>query len=104
MPEPMRRNVTLRRVRMIGATLLVTLAFVGAGFQGLRAVTLDEAARDQIAGEPDAAQPKVQDLRDPNIRDLRPGVPPPQVPYLIDLTTRDMTPLPEAITRSASAR
>lgn len=66
----------------------------------MRAVIFDEAAPEQPAGERGAEEPKVQDLRDQRIRDMRPGVPAPEVPYLIDLTTRDMTPLPDAIVGS----
>jgi WD40 repeat protein len=98
MPEPMRRKVTLRRARTIGVAFLMTVALAIGGFQGMRAVTLDEAAPEKPAGRPEVAEAKVTVMIDKNIRDLRPDAPPPNVPYVIDLTTRDMTPLPEAIT------
>jgi Tol biopolymer transport system component len=102
MPEPMRRKVTQRRARTIGVAFLMTVAIVVGGLQGMRAVTLDEAAPRQPAGERGAEEPKVRDLvvPDPDIRDMTPGVPAPEVPYVIDLTTREMTPLPDAIVRS----
>jgi Tol biopolymer transport system component len=37
---------------------------------------------------------------DPNFRDMTPAVPAPEVPYVIDLTTREMTPLPDTIVGS----
>jgi Tol biopolymer transport system component len=100
MPQPMRRKVALRRARTIGITSLMTVALAFAGFQGMRAVTLDEAAPGQTADQPRVADQKVEDLTDPNIRDMTPGVAAPKVPYLIDLNTRDMTPLPESIVGS----
>ena len=100
MPEPMRRKVMLRRARTIGLTFLTTVAIAVGGFQGIRALTTDEAAPTQPAREPGVADPKVEDLTDRNIRDMTPDAPAPEVPYVIDLTTRDMTPLPEAITGS----
>jgi Tol biopolymer transport system component len=42
----------------------------------------------------------MEDLTDRNLRDVTPGTAAPKVPYLIDLNTRGMTPLPEAITGS----
>ena len=100
MPQPMRRKVALRRARTIGVTFLMTVAIVVGGLQGMRAVTLDEAAPGQTVGQPDGTRPKVADLVDPNIRDMRPGVVAPEVPYVIDLTTREMTPLPRTIVGS----
>jgi dipeptidyl aminopeptidase/acylaminoacyl peptidase len=100
MPEPMRRKVTLRRARTIGATLLTTVAIAVGGFHGIRALTFDEAAPTQTARQPGLAAPKVEDLTDRNIRDMTPSALPPEVPYLIDLTTRDMTPLPDSIVGS----
>jgi Tol biopolymer transport system component len=100
MPEPMRRKVMLRRARTIGLTFLTTVAIAVGGFQGIRALTFDEAAPTQPARQPGVADPKVEDLTDRNIRDMTPDAPAPEVPYVIDLTTRDMTPLPEAITGS----
>jgi Tol biopolymer transport system component len=100
MPEPMRRKVMLRRARTIGLTFLTTVAIAVGGFQGIRALTFDEAAPTQPARQPGVADPKVEDLTDRNLRDMTPGTAAPKVPYLIDLNTRDMTPLPEAITGS----
>jgi hypothetical protein len=65
-----------------------------------RAPTSDEAAPDLTAGRAVDADQKVVELTDRNIRDLTPGVPAPKAPYLIDLSTREMTRLPEAIIRS----
>ncbi len=102
MPERMRRKVTQRRARTIGVTFLLTVAIVIGGLQGMRAVTLDEAAPQAPAGQQDAEEPGYEDWIDPrdNFRDLRPDAPTPEVPYVIDLATREMTPLPESITRS----
>ena len=100
MPQSMRQKVTLRRTRTIGATFLVTIAIVVGGLQGMRAVTLGEAAPQEPAGRRDVGQEKVTVMIDRNIRDLTPDVAAPDTPYLIDLTTRQMTPLPEAITGS----
>jgi Tol biopolymer transport system component len=102
MPQPMRRRVALRRARTIGVTFLITVAIVVGGLQGMRAVTLDEAAPEPAAGERGAEKRKVRDVivPDPNVRDVTPAVPAPEVPYVIDLTTREMTPLPDAIIRS----
>ena len=49
MPQSMRRKVTLRRARTIGVTFLMTVAIVIGGFQGMRAVSLDDAAPDTSA-------------------------------------------------------
>jgi Tol biopolymer transport system component len=97
MPQLMRRKVALRRARTIGITLLSTVAILLGGLQGMRAITLDDAAPGQTVGQPDGAKPEVADLIDANIRDMRPGVAAPEIPYVIDLTTREMTPLPRAI-------
>ena len=105
MPEPMRRKVTLRRARAIGLTFLMSVAIAVVGFQGMRALTLDEAAPDRTAGQPGVTERKVEVLTDPSIRDVTPSAPAPEVPYLIDLNTRDMTPLPRSIIQSlATAR
>ena len=70
----------------------------------MRALTFDEAVPGRTAGQPSVEGPpvlrKVERLTDRNIRDMRPNVAAPEVPYFIDLNTRDMTPLPQAITRS----
>jgi hypothetical protein len=102
MPQPMRQRVALRRARTIGVAFLMTVAIVVGGLQGMRAVTLDEAAPEPPAGERGAEKRKVRDVivPDPNFRDVTPAVPAPEVPYVIDLTTREMTPLPDAIIRS----
>jgi hypothetical protein len=101
-PDGTVRRIRYRRARTMGVAFLLTVAIAVGGFQGMRAVTLDEAAPEQPAGERGAEEPKVRDLivPDPNIRDMTPGVPAPEVPYVIDLTTREMTPLPDAIIRS----
>jgi hypothetical protein len=57
-------------------------------------------APSQTADKPGVSVPKVAVMTDRNITDLTPDVPAPDVPYLIDLTTREMTPLPDAIIRS----
>jgi Tol biopolymer transport system component len=96
MPQPLRRKVRLRRARTMGvAFLTAAVVFVG-GLQGMRAVTTDEAA-PKPAG-PDAEETKVTVMIDHNIRVIRPTAAAPKVPYVIDLTTQEMTPLPEAIT------
>ena len=100
MPQLMRRKVALRRARTIGVTFLMTVAIAVGGLQGIRAVTLGEAAPGQTADQPRVADQKVEDLTDPNIRDMTPDTSAPKVPYLIDLKSRDMTPLPETITQS----
>jgi hypothetical protein len=102
MPEPLRRKIRVRRARTIGLTFLTTAAIAIGGFQGIRALTFNEAAPTPPARQPGVAEPKVTDLTDRNIRDATPNAPAPEVPYVIDLTTRDMTPLPEAITGSLS--
>ena len=43
MPQPMRRQVALRRARTIGVTFLMTVGIVAGGLQGIRAVTLEAA-------------------------------------------------------------
>ena len=83
MPGPMRRKVALRRARTIGVTLLSTVAILLGGLQGMRAITLDEAA----------TRPK----------EIQPVGTVPEVDYMIDLNTGEMTPLPEAI-RSVDLR
>lgn len=52
MPQPMRRKVALRRTRTIGVTFLMTVGIVAGGLQGIRAVTLDEAAPVQPVDRP----------------------------------------------------
>jgi Tol biopolymer transport system component len=96
MPSLIRRKVTLRRARTIGVACLTAAVIVVGGLQGMRAVTLDQAAPQEPAGQQDVEQAAA----DPTIRDRTPRGPAPKVPYVIDLTTRDMTPLPETITRS----
>lgn len=98
MPPQMRRKVTLRRARTIGITVLMTVVIAVVGFQGMRALTLDDAAPRDPAGEPNVAEARVEFLLDEKIRDVMPDVATPKVPYVIDLTTRDMTPLPETVT------
>jgi Tol biopolymer transport system component len=100
MPQPMRRKVRARRTRTIGVTFLVAVALLVGGFQGIRSLTLDDAAPEPPADRPDAGETTVVRRIDQNIRDVTPDVAPPKVPYLIDLKTRDMTPLPESITQS----
>ena len=100
MPEPMRRKVALRRARTIGTTLLISVAIALGGLQGIRALTFDEAAPGRTAGQPDAPFRMVKDLSDPSIRDVSPSAQTPEVPYLIDLNTRNMTPLPGSIIQS----
>jgi Tol biopolymer transport system component len=100
MPGRMRRKVMLRRARTIGLTFLTTVAIAVGGFQGIRALTFDQAAPTRTARQPGVAAPKVEDLTDRNIRDATPGTAAPKVPYMIDLNTHDMTPLPESITQS----
>jgi WD40-like Beta Propeller Repeat len=98
MPEPMRRKVTRRRARTVGATFLVTAAIVVGGAQGIRTISLDDAAPPPPADRPDGEGAKVTVMVDDVIRDVTPDAAPPKVPYLLDLNTRDMTPLSEAIT------
>lgn len=52
MPQPMRRKVALRRARTIGVTFLMTFGIVAGGLQGIRAVTLNEAAPVPPADRP----------------------------------------------------
>ena len=77
-----------------------TVAILLGGLQGMRAIALDDAAPRQPANRPGEADSKVEILTDPSIRDVTPDVAAPKVPYLIDLKSRDMTPLPETITQS----
>jgi Tol biopolymer transport system component len=80
MPQPMRQKVTQRRARTIGITFVMTVAIAVGGLQGMRAITLDEAATRPKETQPAGAVPEVD--------------------YVIDLKTGEMTPLPEAIIRS----
>ncbi|MGH2701589.1 MAG: TolB family protein [Actinomycetota bacterium] len=100
MPESMRRKVTLRRARTIGVTFLLTVAIAVGGLQGMRAVTFDEAAPQPPASRRDVAESEVASLIDPSIENLIPDSPAPSVPYVINLDTREMTPLPDAIVGS----
>jgi WD40 repeat protein len=100
MPQSMRRKVKARRTRTIGVTFLVAIALLVGGFQGIRSLTFDDAAPPPPANRPDAGEATVVRMTDQNIRDVTPTVAPPNVPYLLDLNTRDMTPLPDSITRS----
>jgi hypothetical protein len=57
MPQSMRRKVALRRARTIGVTFLMTVGIVAGGLQGIRAVTLDDAAPVQPADETEQVVP-----------------------------------------------
>lgn len=102
MPQSMRRKVTQRRARTIGVACMMTVAIVVGGFQGMRAVTFDEAAPQKPAGRRDVEQAKVEA---PVLRGRVRGNPPadgvPKVDYIIDLNTDVMAPLPESIIRTA---
>jgi WD40 repeat protein len=99
-PRPVVRRARRRAAFTAAGTLLTIGALVAGGIVGANRLTTDESAPTQPAREPGVADPKVEDLTDRNIRDMTPDAPAPEVPYVIDLTTRDMTPLPEAITGS----
>jgi Tol biopolymer transport system component len=100
MPEPMRRKVTLRRTRTMGVACLMVVAIVVGGLQGIRALTLDDAAPQQPAGDSDQVAPEARHRIAETVFDVKPSAAAPEVPYVIDLNTGSMTPLPAAITRS----
>jgi Tol biopolymer transport system component len=100
MPLMMRRKVMLRRARTIGVSFLLTVAIAVGGLQGMRAATTDEAAPQPPASRRDVAESEVESLIDPSIENLIPDSPAPSVPYVINLDTREMTPLPDAIVGS----
>jgi Tol biopolymer transport system component len=98
------RRVRVKRIGALAAAAVIVLsaAACDSGTQEARNATAssDEAEPRDPVGEPHVAEAKVEVLRDRKIRDVRPDVAAPKVPYVIDLTTRAMTPLPQAITQS----
>jgi Tol biopolymer transport system component len=100
MPQTMRRKITLRRARTIGVMSLMTAMIAVGGLLGSRAIYFDQATPERTAGQPGNEQQKVGNTFGGYVRDVTPELPPPDVPYFIDLNTREMTPLPKSITQS----
>jgi hypothetical protein len=101
-PDGTVRRVRMRKALSAGGALAVVAAVAVAGTFAVRSAVTTDAAPVPPAGERGAEEPKVRDLvvPNPNFRDMTPAVPAPEVPYVIDLTTREMTPLPDAIVGS----
>jgi Tol biopolymer transport system component len=93
LPDVLARRIK-RRQRGYVAIAMATVVILGLGVWGVSDVFSSEGKIQPAQNQTEEANKGALDL---NVEDTRPAAAAPDVPYLIDLSTREMTPLSDAI-------